>query len=441
MKLFFLLIIELFLVGVFKSSGQTSETLRLEAKSWNSNGNGIFKFVTPLKGNINHPDSPIILNNRDTITRYASSQYFFTTPKIAARNYLAVLVGTDSRQVPLLIVDKNFNHSFSDDSVYKFSPLRTFANEKEFYDSIPFISIDSLKIDSLKNQSFSFKLAPYFKGTKFLNDKNVIQNAKIYALSFYATSYLSSEFAVNKQLFELAIIPHPLAFPIYYQNNLAQDGSRWSFVISKVNTNNRIKYIDWGPFQKLVDHLKDTSGAIKILNKYLLINSIALDSNLVSVSIIDSMDYAKSAKFPHENLKDFTKIHGFCLNNNERINYDFSKEKLTLVEFSGSWCVPCAQALPYLKRLYKKYSNKMHFVSIMEEKSKSDAQKYFMVHKLPWTTFYEDIEAHESVKTRMRNYMYPSFFLVNQKGQIIYQHSSADHLEEIENKISVYFKD
>lgn len=441
MKFIFILIVVLFFGGIFQLTAQRSEAFKLKAKSWNLNENGTFKFVAPLKGNINHPDSPIILNNRDTITRYVFKKFFFTTPKIPARNYIAVLIGTDSKYTPLLVVDKNFDNSFSDDSVYKFSTSRTFANEKEFYESLPSISVDSLKIGpSIKNRSLSFKLAPYFRGTKFLNDKNVIKSAKKYALAFYATNYLSSDFVINKQLFEFAIIPHPLSFPIYNQTNVAQGGSRWSFVISKINQNSKGKYIDWGPYQKIVDHLKDTSNAISILNKYLLINSISLDSGLISVSIIDSINYAKSTNHSHGNLKNFTMVQGFCLNNNKWMKYDFSKEKLSLVEFSGSWCVPCAEALPDLKMLYKKYSAKMHFVSIMEEQSKSAAQKYFMIHKLPWMIFYEDIAATETVKTRMNNHIFPSFFLVNQKGEIIYKHIAAGGMEEIERKIKDYLQ-
>jgi len=436
MKYSFLLISGLLLFGLNKSHAQKSAILKIESRSWETNKNGSFKFVAHSQRKIVHTDSLIVLKSGDTITRYIFQKYFFTKSVIPDKNYISVLVGTDSKYVPLLVLDKNFNNSFSDDSVYKFFPSRTFENEREFYDSLPVISVDSLKIGPCgENKYVQLKMAPYFQGAKFLNNEDVIKSAKKYALSFYVTNFLSADFEINSQLFKLEIIPHPLSFPIYNQTNLAQADARWNFMIYKMDQGGKEENVDWGVYQDIVDHLKDTSHAIKILNKYLLINAISLDSNKISVSIIDSAVYAKSKTLSPANHIQFSNFHAFSINKKKQVDYDFSKNKLTLVEFSGSWCVPCAQILPDLRRMYNKYSGKMAFVSIMEEGSKSDAEKYFKNHNLPWMLFYENIADTGTVKVMMNVHVYPSFFLVNQKGEIIFRHSTAGGMDEIERKI------
>jgi thiol-disulfide isomerase/thioredoxin len=435
MKYIFILAFAMVLNGLNKSYAQTSGVLDIEARSWDSNKTGTLKFVSHSQREIEHLDSPIVLKNADTITKYIFQKYFFTRSNIAGRNYVSILVGTDLGYIPLIVVDKNFNNSFSDDSVYKFYSSRIFKNEREFYDSLPLIKVDSLNIGlPAENTTIGLKLAPYFQGTKFLNDKETIKSANKYALSFYVTHFLCSKFEINQQPFRLEIIPHPLSFPIYNQHNLAQDGSRWNYIIYKINPDGSEKNVDWGIYQELVDHLKDTSHALKVLNKYFLMNSISLDSNIMSVSIIDSADYLKSKALPVSFIS-FPEIQAYSLNQKKWTEYDIKINKLTLVEFSGSWCGPCAQILPDLKKLYQKYSGKMGFVSMMEEKSKSDAEKYSIIHKLPWPLFYENIASAESLKAKMKIHVFPSFFLVNQKGEIIYRHSTNENMDELEKQI------
>ena len=72
---------------------------------------------------------------------------------------------------------------------------------------------------------------------------------------------------------------------------------------------------------------------------------------------------------------------------------------------------------------------------------KTDAEKYFENHNLPWMLFYENIADTGTVKAMMNVHVYPSFFLVNQKGEIIFRHSTASGMDEIERKIIEQLKE
>lgn len=297
----------------------------------------MIKFTAHSQTQIVHTDSPIVLNNKDTITRYFYQQYFLTTAKDSQKNYVSVLVGTDSKFVPLLVVDNNFDHSFSNDSVYKYSPSRSFKSNREFYDSLPEIPITNLSIPSFsRTDTLWLRLAPYMEGAKFFNDEKIIKEEKKYALSFYVTNYLEADFNVNHQRFRLAILPHPLSYPVYKLSNNAQSKSKWTYIIYSVPENGPGKYLHMGVYQDLIDHLKDTLKSYKILNKYLLVNSISLDSNLINVSLIDSAVFARATRRSRTNYTTFPSIRAYSVSENDWIDFKFNESKLTLVEFSGS---------------------------------------------------------------------------------------------------------
>lgn len=437
MKFRSVLTISIFLViHANPAISQINEYLKIKTVPWEGKSIGVIKFTAHSQTQVIHIDSPIVLSNRDTITRYFYQQYFLTSTKDSQKNYISVLVGTDSKFTPLLVVDNNFDHSFSNDSVYKYSPFRSFRSNREFYDSLPEIPIANLRIPSFsRTDTLWLRLAPYMEGTKFLNDEKVIKGEKKYALSFYVSNYLEAEFNVNNQQFRLAIIPHPLSFPVYKLPNNAQSKSKWSYIIYTLPKNGVGKYLHMGVYQDLVDHLKDTLKAFKVLNKYLLFNSISLDSNLINVSLIDSAVFTRATRISQTKYVTFPSIRAYSVSEKDSIDFKFNESKLTLVEFSGSWCAPCAEILPYIQLLHKKYANKMNFVTLMEEKSKEDAENYYIQHPLPWRVFFENIDDSNSVRSKLGIHIYPTFFLVNQFGEIIYRHSTSKEFETIETKI------
>ena len=136
-----LLLLTLFSIKIY---AQQHLVLKLESKPLNIEEKIISKFIAHSHKKIFHPDSIIVSKDADSLFKYNFNRYFFTTQKKQnLNNYLNILTGTDSKNIPVLIIDKNFNNNFSDDSVYRFSISSAVSNQKEFYDLLPLIKIEA----------------------------------------------------------------------------------------------------------------------------------------------------------------------------------------------------------------------------------------------------------------------------------------------------------
>ncbi|SDL38964.1 Peroxiredoxin [Pedobacter sp. ok626] len=98
-------------------------------------------------------------------------------------------------------------------------------------------------------------------------------------------------------------------------------------------------------YQKLTPRLKNTSLAVTIKER------------------IDKLKVTATGT----NAKDFTRKNQY----GKSIKLSDYRGKLVLLDFWGSWCVPCRQTHPHLKELYSKYKGKgLEIVAVANEKSK-----------------------------------------------------------------------
>jgi len=77
------------------------------------------------------------------------------------------------------------------------------------------------------------------------------------------------------------------------------------------------------------------------------------------------------------------------------------QKKYNLLIFSASWCIPCIEEIPVLKKLYGLVSQKVEFtsVSLDREKDIKAFEKILLGNKVPWRSLY----AHKSL-ARVRDF-------------------------------------
>jgi len=92
------------------------------------------------------------------------------------------------------------------------------------------------------------------------------------------------------------------------------------------------------------------------------------------------------------------------------------KGKYILLDFWGSWCLPCLAEIPQLKSFYEKNKDRLEIVGLICNDSKAGALKIVNDNGLTWTQLYSESTqfAHLFGVTA-----YPTKILIDQKGAIV----------------------
>ncbi|MFT4072948.1 MAG: TlpA disulfide reductase family protein [Dysgonamonadaceae bacterium] len=140
----------------------------------------------------------------------------------------------------------------------------------------------------------------------------------------------------------------------------------------------------------------------------------------------DSKQLSAGQQFPDVNCIDM---------NHEKFSPTiFLKNKLTLVDFWYSNCSPCRRQFPNMRELYKQYGDKgFEIVGISVDKTeyKKEWENLIINDKLIWKQ-YLDRDGVEVNKLSI--YAFPTNFLIDNTGKIIFKNISMAELKEFLNK-------
>ncbi len=115
-------------------------------------------------------------------------------------------------------------------------------------------------------------------------------------------------------------------------------------------------------------------------------------------------------------------------------DYQFEENKLLMVEFWASWCLPCISASKQLQVIQDIYKNDIHIVAITKE-SESTALKYIKKHQ-PKLVIGLDYEGVSSERFNPNGTL-PYAVLINQKNQVIWR---GNPLSLTHNQIAVFIR-
>ena len=116
--------------------------------------------------------------------------------------------------------------------------------------------------------------------------------------------------------------------------------------------------------------------------------------------------------------------------NDSTINLSSFKNKVVLVEFWASWCMPCRQSIPNVIRLYKKYKSKgFEVFSISIDVNKADWLAAVQYDKIPYMQVNDKMGWNSLVATAYNVNAIPSTFLLDKTGKIIAINAYGSRLE------------
>lgn len=109
---------------------------------------------------------------------------------------------------------------------------------------------------------------------------------------------------------------------------------------------------------------------------------------------------------------------------------DYSS-KLILLEFWGSWCIPCREGNPELVKTYNQFKDKgFEIIGVAADDEKQDWLKAIAQDKLPWPQVCDLKGDKNDVVLIYGVNKFPSNFLINKKGIIIAQDLRGEELNK-----------
>lgn len=344
------------------------------------------------------------------------------------------------------------------------------------------LNTSSMKMDSLTS-AFDNKIS--FK--YFILDRKA--NLEIFPLnkvevfvghkdnSIYIGCDINSNGMFEKE--EISIMPEEnkriITYKIYPSQIFNSNAYVDSSIIHLIPFNNQVKYTDLSATDSMLQ-LTYSRGYNKI---YIINDTLQLATNVASIKRIDSslisrytvisksgisvisadrdlLNIGKNFYAINKNLnKDtlylslqinnisgskvsfippdfFTKMHSvnFKTSKTEPILFD---KKIIVLDFWGTWCVPCIKSMPHLKEMYKKYKDKVQMISFCIDNTQNfeKAKKIINKNKIKWQQYFVESNSNliYSLLTEYGIINFPTYILIDEKGNVIKIISEADKID------------
>lgn len=323
---------------------------------------------------------------------------------------------TDSTKT--IIVDENMNKLLSDDRkyIYKLSDLNNYTNQQtENYFSVTVDGFDGIK---KRPSRFIFRISPFDDGYGFKD--SVSKYLQIYIRPYF---HREGSLTINHKRISFAIT-NQLNY-LNFKHNLTliipSDSGRYAF----------------SSFQNPPYKIKDT----------ILISGEKI--RLDSISYLGDTLYTTYLGKSNEKTGITEGLYAYNIREKDAYGRTFElykqKGKIVLIDFWGTWCVPCKEVLPDLRDVYNKYKGQnfvMVSIALENTENLTKWNQTIFKEKMQWIQIAESRipTDHSPTTNKFKIQAFPSFLLINEKGMIIKRNSSVQGFAGIKQYLAKYFE-
>lgn len=107
------------------------------------------------------------------------------------------------------------------------------------------------------------------------------------------------------------------------------------------------------------------------------------------------------------------------------------EDKVVLVQFWATWCVPCVAELPIINKAYSKHhSNGFEVIGISLDQDEQKLKGFLKAKAIPWAQYFDGQGWHNRLAVKYGIDTVPATFLLDRQGKIIGQDLCGEALEE-----------
>jgi len=117
-----------------------------------------------------------------------------------------------------------------------------------------------------------------------------------------------------------------------------------------------------------------------------------------------------------------------------RLSEILTNKKYILLDFWGTWCTPCKELTPELKKINNELGDSIQLISIAYDKNLDQVKKYIQDNDMYWDHLYS--EDRKGIINDLRVTSFPTFILINQNRKILYRGKGKFSLDQIKNRIN-----
>jgi thiol-disulfide isomerase/thioredoxin len=131
---------------------------------------------------------------------------------------------------------------------------------------------------------------------------------------------------------------------------------------------------------------------------------------------------------PARAAENFAPDFSFVTAEGEYLSSEDLRGKVILLDFWGTWCGPCRDAVPYLTDLNKKYSQKAFvLISVDSNDEESVWREYIAKNKMNWTHMRD---ADGKIRRLFQVNAFPTYILIDHEGIILSRNLGGGYMTE-----------
>jgi peroxiredoxin len=175
----------------------------------------------------------------------------------------------------------------------------------------------------------------------------------------------------------------------------------------------------------------DFEGAEKAFGRIPKIDGVDPQMADMAAAMLERIDTLKKLKIGGEVLEFKAKdIEG------KPISPDDYRGRVFLLDFWATWCQPCRQEMPNVKKVYAKYHDKgFDIIGVSMDNNREALDRYLEEHDVIWRQIYDGKGWKADIGQLYAVSSIPSTFLVDRQGRIRYKNLRGGDLEKAVGKL------